>query len=308
MVNGKTLLIFLSFCVLCNAYQKRALQKSHEKSRAQKWSEAFFGKTRQFNWVPLANLLKKVAKDYLSDCYTIILYDEIVAEKDNLLLQELLKAFPHDFRHGTITSRYSVETKDILRNSKKCVNYLMFMADVMRCVEVIGRQIDRKVVIVARSSQWRVHEFLADEKSHNFVNLLVISKSEKIVPIGQEIPYILYTHRLYADGLGSSVPYVVTSWMNNSITRYRKSLFPKKISRGFAGHRFIVSLSVQPPFVLKRSVSKTNIYQLQQSGSSGEPTKMKIRNGMASKFACYDCYQKCITSPSTLGRLPTTTF
>lgn len=197
-------------------------------------------------------LLTKIAEEYLSDCFTIILYDEVVAESDNLLLQELLRKFPHEYRHGSITNHYDVQEKDILTDSKKCVNYIMFMADVMRCVEVIGQQIDRKVVIVARSSQWRVHEFLSSEVSHNFVNLLVISKSEKIVPIGQELPYILYTHQLYVDGLGSSVPYVVTSWMKNNITRYQKSLFPDKIKHGFAGHRFIISLSVQPPYVIKR--------------------------------------------------------
>lgn len=247
-------LVIITFCIIIsNALDKRALQKSHEKTQTEKWSEAFMGKKTHFNQVPsLVALLTKIAEEYLSDCFTIILYDEVVAENDNLLLQELLKKFPHEYRHGSITNHYEVQEKEVLTASKKCVNYIMFMADVMRCVEVIGKQIDRKVVIVARSSQWRVHEFLTSEVSHNFINLLVISKSEKIVPIDQELPYILYTHKLYADGLGSSIPYVVTSWMKNNITRYQKSLFPEKIEHGFAGHRFIISVSVQPPYVIKR--------------------------------------------------------
>lgn len=255
-LHNKTLLLLLLISISpSNTLDKRALQKSHEKSQQQKWSEAFFGKSQHFDQVQsLVALLTKIANEYLSDCFTIILYDEVVAENDNLLLQDLLKNFPHEYRHGSITNHYSVQEKKILKGSKKCVNYLMFMADVMRCVEVIGKQIDRKVVIVARSSQWRVHEFLANEISHNFVNLLVISKSEKIVPIGQELPYILYTHKLYVDGLGSSVPYVITSWMKNNITRYQKSLFPDKIQHGFAGHRFIISLSIQPPYVIKRGI------------------------------------------------------
>lgn len=255
MLRNKTLLLaVLITCIIpSDTLNKRALQKSHEKTQIQKWSEAFFGKTQHFNQVPsLVALLTKIAKEYLSDCFTIILYDKIVAEGDDMLLQQLLINFPHDYRHGIITKHYKVQETEVLSGSKKCVNYIMFMADVMRCIEVIGQQIDRRVVIVARSSQWRVHEFLSSEISHNFINLLVISKSEKIVPIGQELPYILYTHKLYVDGLGSSVPHVITSWMKNNITRYQKSLFPDKIERGFAGHRFIISVSVQPPFVIRR--------------------------------------------------------
>lgn len=248
------LLFLIIFYVATSiAFDKRALQKSHEKSQIQKWSDAFFGKNLHFNQVPsLVALLTKIAKEYLSDCYTAILYDEVVAESDNFLLQELFKNFPHEYRHGSITRHYKVQQRNVLQGSSKCVNYLLFMADVMRCVEVIGQQVDKKVVIVARSSQWRVHEFLANEISHNFVNLLVISKSEKVVPIGQELPYILYTHKLYVDGLGSSIPNVITSWMKNNLTRHQPSLFPSKIQHGFAGHRFIISVSVQPPFVIKR--------------------------------------------------------
>lgn len=257
--NKTVLLLSFLFINLTNTLDKRALQRSHEKSKIEKWQEAFFGKNQHFNQVPsLVALLTKISKEYLSDCFTIVLYDEVVAESDDMLLQELFKNFPHEYRHGSITNHYRVQEKDVLNDSKKCVNYLMFMADVMRCVEVIGQQIDRKVVIVARSSQWRVHEFLANEISHNFINLLVISKSEKIVPIGQELPYILYTHKLYVDGLGSSIPYVVTSWMKNNITRYQKSLFPDKIKHGFAGHRFIISLSVQPPYVIKRGTDNND--------------------------------------------------
>lgn len=262
MFHSKTylsILLLTTYATHSITLDKRALQKSHEKTQSEKWSEVFFGKKTRYNQVPsLVALLTKIAEEYLSDCFTIILYDEVIAKNDNLLLQELLQKFPHDYHHGSITNHYKVLEEDILKSSKKCVNYIVFMADVMRCVEVIGQQIDRKVVIVARSSQWRVHEFLSSEISHNFINLLVISKSEKIVSIEQELPYILYTHKLYVDGLGSSVPYVITSWMKNNITRYQKSLFPTKIKHGFAGHRFIISLSVQPPFVIKRSTDEND--------------------------------------------------
>lgn len=104
---------------------------------------------------------------------------------DSLLLQQLFKTFPFEYSHGKITSKYEVASKDILQVSDKCISYVLFMADVMRCSEVIGQQNSRKVIAIARSSQWRVHEFLSSDVSHTIVNLLVIVKSEKIVPVGQ---------------------------------------------------------------------------------------------------------------------------
>lgn len=76
----------------------------------------------------------------------------------------------------------------------------------------------------------------------------------------KELPYILYTHKLYVDGIGSSLPYVLTSWRNGALTRPHVSLFPRKIAEGFSGHRFIVSVAHRPPFVIKRFVNRqTNI-------------------------------------------------
>lgn len=166
--------------------RKRALQKSHEKPQPVKWAEAFFGRETQFDQISsLVNLLNKIALEYLSGCHTTILYDSVVEESDSLLLQRLLKSFPLDYIHGTISSKYQVSSVDILKTSDKCINYVIFMADVMRCLDVIGEQNTRKVVVVARSSQWRVHEFLASEVSRTLVNLLVITKSDKIITLGQ---------------------------------------------------------------------------------------------------------------------------
>lgn len=188
-----TIIVLLSLLLLNEALhsneinkQKRALQKSHEKTPAQKWSDAFFGKNLEFNQVPsLVNLLNKIALEYLQGCHTIILYDRAVEASDSLLLQLLFKTFPFEYSHGKITSEYQIASKDILQISDKCINYIMFMADVMRCSDVIGQQNNRKVIAIARSSQWRVHEFLSSDVSHNIVNLLVVVKSEKVVPVGQ---------------------------------------------------------------------------------------------------------------------------
>lgn len=81
---------------------------------------------------------------------------------------------------GTINAREPERSRDLLQSSPdQCVSYVLFLSDVMRCQDVVGDQNEAKVVVVARSSQWRVHEFLASDVAQNYVNLLVIARSEK---------------------------------------------------------------------------------------------------------------------------------
>lgn len=164
--------------------EKRALQKSHEKPQWLKWSETFFGKAMVDQQAYLVKLLKKITYDYLSECTPIILYDTFTELYDNLLLEKLLTNFPFAYIHGQITEEYKIKVKTTLNKKAQnsCVSYMLFMKDVMRSKDVIGEQNYNKVVVVARSSQWRVIEFLSDKESQNFVNLLVIVKSGQVVP------------------------------------------------------------------------------------------------------------------------------
>lgn len=231
---------------------KRALQKDHEKPQAEKWLDAFFGRTQTFDQVPsLVNLITVITKNFLTGCTSIILYDSVVEEGDGLLLEQLFRIYPTPFVHGQITNNYKIKYPKVLSSTgNTCVSYIMFMADVMKAKDVIGEQSENKVVIVSRSSQWRVYEFLASEVARVFVNLLVIQKSEKILYTGVESSYIQYTHRMYVDGIGSSEPVVINSWKDNNFTRWT-NMFPMKMAEGFAGHRFIVGVAHQPPFVIK---------------------------------------------------------
>lgn len=61
----------------------------------------------------------------------------------------------------------------------------------------------------------------------------------------------MYTHELYTDGLGASQPVVLTSWAHEKYSR-KVDLFPPKMTKGYAGHRFLVAASNQPPFVFRR--------------------------------------------------------
>lgn len=62
---------------------------------------------------------------------------------------------------------------------------------------------------------------------------------------------MLYTHKLYTDGLGSNSPVVLTSWIKGMLTRPHINLFPTKLAEGFAGHRFTVSAVNQPPYIFR---------------------------------------------------------
>lgn len=167
--------------------QKRALQKSHEKPKAVKYMETFFGKDKIFDQTAsLINLVNMIASNYIKDCVPVVLYDQVVEESDFLLLEQLFRVFSLAYIHGQITNKYKVENSEMLNSfENKCVSYVLFMADVMKCKEVIGEQNENKVVVIARSSQWRVYEFLANEFAQNFINLLVIAKSERIAVAGE---------------------------------------------------------------------------------------------------------------------------
>lgn len=248
-----TLCLFYNLCVNSEKHiERRALQKSHEKPQWLKWSEAFLGKDSFDQVTSLVKLITKISVDYLSDCTPTILYDIYSERYDNLLLQKLFNNYPFAYIHGQITENYTIKAQNIVENQETCISYIIFIKDVMRLRDVIGEQSSNKVVIVARSSQWRVFEFLSNERSQSFANLLVVAKSEKYVNEQSESAYILYTHTLYTDALGSNKPRILTSWIKGNLTRPNVYLFPKKMTEGFSGHRFIVYYAQQPPFVIKR--------------------------------------------------------
>lgn len=249
------LFLMINAEIYCSVNHKRALQKSHEKPKADKYMETFFGKLIEFDQSQsLVSLLNMISKEYLDNCTPVILYDPLVENSALLLLEQLFRELSKsliEFTHGQILATYVLKNQVMLKSyENKCVSYVLFMVDVMKLGNVIGEQNKNKVIVVAQSSQWRVHEFLASEFSQNFINLLVISKSEKVPLPNEELPYILYTHEMYTDALGASVPRILTSWLNNNLTRPSVHLFPDKIKEGFAGHRFIISLAHQPPYVV----------------------------------------------------------
>nr|ALM24946.1 ionotropic receptor 21a.3 [Athetis dissimilis] len=235
---------------------KRALDPvfhGHPKTREEKWNEHFINKTTTFDQIPsLVSLLHNISATYLTDCTPVILYDSQVKSKESYLVQNLLKGFPMSFIHGYIDDNGELSQPNLLHGNSDCQNYILFLSDVRLSAKVLGKQPKNKIIIIARSSQWAVQEFLASVNSRMFVNLLVIGQSFKEGDDETlESPYILYTHKLYTDGLGASQPVVLNSWTHGKFSR-NLDLFPPKMTGGYAGHRFVVAAANQPPYVFRR--------------------------------------------------------
>lgn len=114
----------------------------------------------------------------------MILYDADILEEDRTFLRNLLEDFPLAYVQGVLNGRTvsdrTIRARQLYKASgHTCIGYILLLGDVMKMREVVGDQNEAKVVVVARNSQWRVHEFLASEVAQNYVNLLVIVASEK---------------------------------------------------------------------------------------------------------------------------------
>lgn len=160
---------------------KRALQKAHEKPRIQKLSELFLEKDLYSDDPDesLINLLNEIALRYLSDCTTAILYDNYTETEDRVFLTKFFQQYRLTYVHGSIPKDFRNPLgKLVNEKDKKCVHFIIFMKDIMKCQDVANKK-NEKVVVVAKSSQWRVQEFLYSEYSQEIANLLVIVKSNK---------------------------------------------------------------------------------------------------------------------------------
>ncbi|XP_059055118.1 ionotropic receptor 21a [Achroia grisella] len=225
----------------------------HPKTIEEMWHENFIKKNNAFDQTPsLITLIHNITVTYLNDCTPVLLYDNKVRSQDSYLFQDLLKDFPVTYVHGYINDNNQLKEPNLLLNVKECLHFILFLTDVTLAAKILGKRSENKILVVARSSQWAVQEFLSNALSRMFINLLVIGQSFKDdEDETREAPYILYTHELYIDGLGASKPVVLNSWTHGKFSRH-VNLFPKKMMKGYAGHRFLVAAANQPPYVFRR--------------------------------------------------------
>ncbi|BFF96099.1 ionotropic receptor 21a [Drosophila madeirensis] len=215
----------------------------------------------------LVALVNKITLEYLGKCPPVIYYDAFVEKSDGLVLETLFKTIPTTFYHGEINDRYEAENPHFTSHiDSSCKSYILFLSDPLMARKILGPQTESRVVLVSRSTQWKLRDFLSSELSSNIVNLLVIGESLMADPL-RERPYVLYTHKLYSDGLGSNTPVVLTSWIKGALSRPHINLFPPKLQAGFAGHRFQVSAANQPPYIFRiRTLDSSGMMQLRWDG------------------------------------------
>lgn len=168
---------------IINRNSKRAIDPAfhgHPKTREELWNEYFINESSAFDQTPsLIKLIHNITLTYLNDCTPVILYDSQAMLKESFLFQNLLKEFPVSFMHGYINDKNQLQEPSLVRAVQTCLNYIIFLSDVTVSAKVLGKQSDSKVVVVARSSQWAVQEFLSGSQSRNFINLLVIAQAFK---------------------------------------------------------------------------------------------------------------------------------
>lgn len=232
-------------------YTDDATFRGNPKTREEVWHQNFNTANNLFDQSPsLILLLTKIITNYMGNCIPVVLYDKYLVDKDAVILQKLFQAFPSSFLHGLINDKAEVMDVLIEPQGSKCRHYILFLSDAMLTRKILGPQMHSRVIVVPRSTQWRLQEFLSSPLSRDIINLLVIGESFAASAY-KERPYVLYTHNLYVDGLGTNEAVVLTSWIKGKLTRPHVNLFPKKFQKGFSGHRFLVAAANQPPFVYK---------------------------------------------------------
>lgn len=225
--------------------------KGKPKTKQEVWLRNFNFTSQEFTQsTSLVVLLNKIISKYMAACIPVVLYDDFVETSEGFIIQRLLKEFPTTFIHGKIGKNYTINKELLEPADSKCRSYILFVSDALKTRELIGAQINNRVLIIPRSTQWKLQEFLSSPLSRDIINLLVIGESYSADKT-KERPYVLYTHQLYIDGLGSNKPKVLTSWLKGRLSRPHIDLFPNKLTKGFAGHRFSVAASNFPPFVFK---------------------------------------------------------
>ncbi|XP_047520268.1 ionotropic receptor 21a-like [Pieris napi] len=151
----------------------------HPKTKEELWRERFLPEDKHFDQVPsLIRLIHNITLKYLTDCTPVLLYDNQIFSETKLF-RELLRSFPVTFIHGYIDNNNRLEAPNIIQAKDECLHFILFLTDVQKCHKVLGTQSNSKVVVIARSSQWAVQEYLGNPLSRLFINLLIVSPSFK---------------------------------------------------------------------------------------------------------------------------------
>lgn len=88
------------------------------------------------------------------------------------------------YLHGKINDNFTVVNQNLVRtHDKNCRSYIVFLSEILRTRDVLGPQVSNRVILIPRSTQWRLQEFLSSKEASDIINLLVIGESVTTDPL-----------------------------------------------------------------------------------------------------------------------------
>lgn len=110
------------------------------------------------------------------------------------------------YLHGMITDNYTVSNPELLQPyDKSCRSYIMFLSDVLRTRDVLGPQTTNRVVLIPRSTQWKLQEFLSSKGASDIINMLVIGESLTSDPSKVDLNPVLFVIQIFTEKINSII-------------------------------------------------------------------------------------------------------
>nr|APZ81412.1 ionotropic receptor 21a [Adelphocoris lineolatus] len=213
--------------------------------------------------VPLIN---SIAKRYLKDHATVILYDDYFYYHPRLknMIDILISNYAYPLRHGlvnTTMAKPTVPAGILEARENEQMAFIVFTKESEIGAEAIREFTGHNTMtlLIAQTSVYHVKLFLQTKLAADITNLLVFVDPmikidhfvQKTARVLKECDILIFSHKVITDSLGISMPVIVTAWRRNHLTR-QVQLFPPKYKRGLGGLHLVASASEIPPFVFRK--------------------------------------------------------
>ncbi|KAF6213170.1 hypothetical protein GE061_010885 [Apolygus lucorum] len=211
-------------------------------------------------------LLNAIARRYLKDHVTVVLYDDYFYFHPRLksMLDHILLNYAYPLRHGRINTTMAkpkVPPGILEARENEQMAFIVFTKETEIGAESIREYTSRNTMtlLIAPTSVYMVRQFLGTKLAGDITNLLVIVDpmirvkllSQKVGQVFKECDILIYSHEFASDSLGSTTPVIVTAWRRTQFTR-QVQLFPSKFKQGLGGIHLTVAASEIAPFVFRK--------------------------------------------------------
>uniref|UniRef100_A0A0A9WKA0 Glutamate receptor delta-1 subunit n=1 Tax=Lygus hesperus TaxID=30085 RepID=A0A0A9WKA0_LYGHE len=213
----------------------------------------------------LVPLLNTIARRYLKDHVTVILYDDYFHYHPRLktMLDHILLNYAYPLRHGrlnTTMAKPKVPPGILEARGNEQMAFIVFTKDTEVGAESIREYTGRNTMtlLIAPTSVYMVKQFLKTNLAADITNLLVlvdpmirVKLTHEAAQVLKQCDILLFSHEFGLDSLGSSEPVIITAWRRTQFTQ-QVQLFPSKFKQGLGGIHLTVSASEIAPFVFRK--------------------------------------------------------